>query len=169
MAHYDDIPTPNSVIHPRLVTTASRLLLAEESVREKPYHCSEGYPTVGVGQRIGPKGANLNWYQFNLPKPVALKWLEINIAILSGQIATHPKTAAAFANCNLARQTVLISMAYQLGLAGLAGFTKTLAAIGESRWQDAKTNALDSRWAKQTPKRAARHANTLHTGELEPR
>lgn len=151
---------------PQLLDTAIRLLWAEEDFREKPYLCSEGFPTVGVGQRIGPKGADLSLYQFSLPKPVALKWLEFNVALLIAQVATHPKIESAFANSNLARQTVLISMAYQLGVNGLAGFTNTLAAIADGRWLDAKKHALDSTWARQTPARAQRHAHTLFAGVL---
>lgn len=154
------------IAHPQLVPMARQLLLLEERLRNNAYLCSEGYPTIGVGQRIGPKGADVGQYQFTLPTPVALKWLEINIALLIGELLTHPKIAPAFANCNLVRQTILVSMAYQLGVNGLAGFSHTLAALSDSRWVDAKTHALDSRWAKQTPQRALRHANTLATGEL---
>lgn len=174
MGHYDDILRDtlnnsldsNSPVHPRLVALAVQLLIVEESYKQRPYLCSEGYPTVGYGQRIGPKDANLGQYQFSLPKTVAHKWLAFNVALLVGQLATHPKIEAAFANCDLARQTVLVSMAYQLGVKGLAKFKNTLAAIQDGRWDDAKAQALDSRWAKQTPERACRHAETLATGVL---
>ncbi|MCE9679598.1 glycoside hydrolase family protein [Shewanella sp. AS1] len=170
MSHYDDLRGAHTsaaehLANPSLVATAINLLIAEESFESAPYLCSEGFPTVGFGQRIGPQHADIALYQFKLPKGAALKWLEINVALLVGQVATNPKTAAAFANCNLARQTVLISMAYQMGLKGLAGFTHTLAALADGRWEDAWLHALDSRWAIQTPKRAQRHADVLATGE----
>ena len=169
MSHYDDLRTQEageSLVHPGLVDAVINLLIDEESFKQRPYLCSEGYPTVGYGQRIGPKNADLTLYQFSLPKPVAHKWLAFNVALLIGQVATHPQIAAAFGNCNLARQTVLISMAYQMGLDGLARFSNTLAALADGHWEDAWLHALDSRWAKQTPARAKRHAETLATGEL---
>ena len=39
------------------MSNITSLLQYEEGFREKPYVCSEGYPTVGTGIRIGPKGA----------------------------------------------------------------------------------------------------------------
>ncbi|EDR7562756.1 lysozyme, partial [Salmonella enterica subsp. houtenae] len=35
------------------------LLKVEEGVRHNPYIDSLGYPTVGVGFKLGPQGANL--------------------------------------------------------------------------------------------------------------
>lgn len=153
---------------PKLVSDATVLLEEEEGFRAKPYLCSEGYPTVGYGQRIGAKNQPLSAYQFCLPKPVGQAWLTFNIELLIDAVATHPHgIASAFATCNLARQTILISMAYQLGVDGLAEFKNMLAAIKDERWQDAETHALDSLWAKQTPARAKRHARVLATGKMD--
>ena len=52
-----------------------KLLQYEEGFREKPYLCSEGYPTVGTGIRIGPKGAALKNYEFTVPREVDAVWL----------------------------------------------------------------------------------------------
>ena len=151
----------------KLVEDATELLAKEEGFRAKPYLCSEGFPTVGYGQRIGAKNQPLNAYQFFLPKPVAKAWLRFNIELLIDTVAVHPGTATAFATCNLARQTILISMAYQLGVNGLAGFKNMLAALKAERWQEAEVHALDSLWAKQTPARAKRHARVLASGKME--
>ena len=55
----------------------------------------------------------------------------------------------------------LEEMAFQLGVSGLMGFRKMLTAIGEERWADAANEALDSRWARQTPVRAEHVAGVL--------
>ena len=52
------------------------LVQYEEGFREKPYLCSEGYPTVGTGIRIGPKGADLRNYEFTVPREVDAVWLQ---------------------------------------------------------------------------------------------
>ncbi len=31
------------------------VLQFEEGFRAKAYHCSEGYPTIGIGTKLGPK------------------------------------------------------------------------------------------------------------------
>lgn len=150
-----------------LAVAAVSLLADEEGFRPKPYLCSEGFPTVGYGQRIGAKNQPLIAYQFSLPEVVARHWLAVNVATLINDVTQHPEIEAAFYRCNLARQTVLISMAYQLGVHGLAGFKNMLAAIKDERWQAAETHALDSLWAKQTPARAKRHARVLATGKMD--
>jgi len=59
------------------------------------------------------------------------------------------------------RQAVLVSMAFQMGLAGLLGFRNTLAAIKAGRYEDAAGGMLASKWATQTPQRAARLAKQM--------
>ena len=48
----------------------------------------------------------------------------------------------------------LVEMAFQLGVPRFMGFRKMIDAIKERRWKDAAAEALDSRWARQTPTRA---------------
>ena len=55
----------------------------------------------------------------------------------------------------------LAEMAFQLGVPRLMGFKRMLAAIREKRWRDAAVEALDSKWARQTPKRAEHVAKVL--------
>lgn len=53
-------------------------------------------------------------------------------------------------------QRALGNMCYQLGVEGLRGFTNTLRLLREGKRNEAADNALLSKWAKQTPKRAKR-------------
>lgn len=143
---------------------AEKILMVEEGYREHPYHCSEGYPTIGHGQRIGPKGALLDQYQFQAPRRVAHEWMMWHINQLygsTGELVLDLDTGAV-------RHAVLISMAYQMGVDGLGRFRRMLAALNDGDWELAAKEALDSKWAKQTPERARRHAEMLRTGELLP-
>src|SRR3546814_15555434 len=54
------------------------------------------------------------------------------------------------------RATALLSMAFQMGAAGLAGFKNSLKLVEQKRWAEAAANMMRSKWAKQTPERAAR-------------
>ena len=95
------------------------LLNYEEGFSAKPYYCSAGYPTIGIGQRIGPKGAPLKLYEFTVSEPLAAVWLTEKVKETLDDMERYPNIKAAMAVCNTARQAVLISMAYQMGAEGL--------------------------------------------------
>jgi lysozyme len=63
------------------------------------------------------------------------------------------------------RREVLIEMGYQMGMDRLLGFKKMLAALRRQDWEAVEREALDSRWAKQTPSRATKLAEQLGTGK----
>ncbi len=64
------------------------------------------------------------------------------------------------------RKLALCSMIYQMGLRGVGTFKKMLKAIDDKDWAEAKKEALDSNWAKQTPARAEIVANIIKDGVL---
>ena len=140
------------------------LLNFEEGFSEVPYYCSEGYPTIGIGKRIGPKGAPLSQYQFTVSKSVATVWMSEDVQKVVEEIKKYPNIQAAMIQCNEPRQAVLISMGYQMGVDKLAKFVNTLQSIANKKWADAQAGMLASLWAKQTPNRANRHAIQMLTG-----
>lgn len=147
------------------------LIKFEEGWRDKPYYCTEGYPTIGFGFKLGPRGASLTNYTFTLPLSVGEIWLNELINAKRTELLARPNTAAALAACAPfpAREAVLLSMAFQLGADGLANFKHALANMAANRWNDAAADMLDSRWAKQTPNRAQRHAEQMGTNIWCPR
>lgn len=145
--------------------TIISLIKYEEGWRPKPYLCSEGYPTGGFGFKLGPKNAPLSYYTFTLPLSAGEAWLTSLLESTESEMLKNSSIAQALKACEPfpARKAVLISMAYQMGIDGLAGFKNTLKNIGAGRWNDAATGMLDSKWAKQTPNRARRHAEQMRT------
>lgn len=143
------------------------ILNYEEGFRPKPYIDTEGYPTVGTGFLIGPKGAALSNYTFSLSKQVSDVWLQELVDNRIQQMNAKPAILAALNKCNPARRDVLISMAYQLGTEGLAGFKNTLAMVAAENFSGAASGMLNSLWARQTPKRANRHAEVMRTGTYD--
>jgi lysozyme len=63
------------------------------------------------------------------------------------------------------KKQALANMAFQLGINGLLNFRRMLSAIKDGDWTRARIEALDSRWASQTPARAREIANMI--GEQE--
>lgn len=67
---------------------------------------------------------------------------------------------------NDARKAVLIDMAYEIGGAGLDGFTKMLAAVRLRDWQTAADQLHDSKLFEQVPSREASNIAILTSGTL---
>ena len=63
-------------------------------------------------------------------------------------------------------QNVLIEMAFQLGVVGLLRFKKTLAAISNEDYEEAAKEMLDSKWARQVPRRAAEMASRVRNESI---
>lgn len=57
---------------------------------------------------------------------------------------------------------LVTEMVYQMGTTGTSKFVKTLQAIKDKDYAQAAIEMLDSKWAKQTPRRAARMAAEMH-------
>lgn len=142
------------------------LLNFEEGFKATPYIDTEGYPTVGTGFKIGPKGAALSNYTFTLPKEASDVWLESFVNQTIAKMNASPPIVAALSKCNEPRRDILISMAFQMGVAGLAGFKNTLAMIAAGNFAGAADGMMNSLWAKQTPARAKRHADVIRNGNM---
>lgn len=136
-----------------------KLIELEEGWRNRPYYCSENYPTIGYGFKLGVKNAPLP--KFILPKSAGDVWLNEHLEELKTKIMFEPW----YTGMNRARRAVIISMMYQMGFTGVLKFKKMIAAIYEGDYGTASDEMLDSRWAKQTPERANRHAIQLNSGE----
>lgn len=138
------------------------LLEYEEGYREKPYLCSEGYPTIGIGKRIGRKGDNVKRFDFTCPKSVAYAWLDEELKSISAELNKH----LWFTNLSDDRRCIVVSMAYQMGLSGLFKFKNMIKHLSNENYERAAKEALNSRWAKQTPQRANRHTEVLKNNNL---
>lgn len=143
------------------------ILNYEEGYKEAPYLDTQGYPTVAGGIRIGPKGASLSNYTFRVPRTVGDVWKQTIVDLKVNEMNQRPAIAAALVACNPPRRDILISMAYQMGTDGLAGFKNTLKLIADGNFSAAADGMLNSLWAKQTPNRAKRHADVMRTGSYD--
>lgn len=112
-----------------------------------------GYPTIGVGRNLVTRG---------ITKVESRMLLENDLMSVTRDVQHALPWMATLAP---ARQSVLVEMAFQMGLQGLLGFKKALTAVREGRYEDAAREMLDSKWARQTPARAKRLAQIMETGE----
>lgn len=56
-------------------------------------------------------------------------------------------------------QHILVNMCFQLGQGGLSKFKNMNSAVEDGAWSRMSEEMMDSRWARQTPERAARLSN----------
>ena len=132
-----------------------RLLYRDEGFRRSAYQDHLGYWTIGIGKLIDArKGGGVTF--------------EEAVYLLRNEIREKEALIRSvlpwFDELNEVRQCVLLSMAFQMGAAGLFAFRNTLEAVAEKRFGDAADGMLRSRWAQQTPGRALRLSEAMRTG-----
>lgn len=131
-----------------------------EGRRNRPYRCSEGYLTVGVGRNLD-----------KVPFSDAVIDLMFKEDYTSAE--KEARRSPAFEFLNEVRRGVLIEMCFQMGGEpfdgdGFRDFKRFLGACVREDWETASAEMLDSKWARaQTPKRAKRLAAIFLTGEYD--
>ena len=123
--------------------------MADEGLRLTPYHCSEGFLTIGIGRNLDAKG---------ITKEEAIYLAQNDIKEAENKAVSIVKD---FYSLNDNRKIVLVSMAFQMGATGLSKFKKMIEAIDNRDFDRASIEMLNSRWAKQTPARAKRLSNLM--------
>ena len=123
---------------------ALRALLEDhEGRRAFAYRDTVGKLTIGVGRNLTDRGLEEDEIDLLLANDIA-------IAVEACGEIFGPR----FAAFSAPRRQALISMAFNLGGPRLAAFRRMRAAIAAGDWDAAATEALDSRWARQTGRRA---------------
>ena len=61
---------------------------------------------------------------------------------------------------------VIIEMVFQLGIGGVSKFKKMWKALKQNDYQIASEEMLDSKWAKQTPKRAEELSSVMKSCKI---
>lgn len=127
-------------------------LALEEGLRLKPYRCTAGRLTIGYGRNIQDVGISEDEARYLLENDVRRVTQALYRALPWVTGLPEPWMRA------------LAHMAFQLGLNGLLGFEKMLAALEEGNGATAYKEALDSAWFRQTPARAQRVAKLFLEG-----
>lgn len=132
---------------------AEQLVKLNEGCKLKPYHCTEGKLTIGYGRNLEGKG--ISQYE-----------AEVLLALDLEECIKDLESLELWPSLNEARRAALIDMRFQLGKAGLMGFKNMLEALKWGDYEKAADELMDSRYAKQTPNRAARNRDIMRTGQL---
>jgi lysozyme len=119
-------------------------LMRDEGYTLKPYKCTAGKTTIGVGRNLDGVGLSDCEVMFLLSNDIDRVELECSEAF------------DFWAALDDDRKSVLLNMCFNLGIKRLLSFKKTISFIGSRDYKSASTEMLDSRWAKQVGGRAVR-------------
>lgn len=130
------------------------LLIRHEGLKLKPYVCSEGHLTIGVGRNLDQNGISAEEADYLLSNDIVRFHTECH--------SRFPW----FCHLNVARKAVILSMAFNLGTDGVKGFSKMIEAIDARDWKRAADEMMNSKWRAQVGERARDLAFMMETGEF---
>lgn len=112
----------------------------------------KGHPTIAYGRALDVNGVS---------REEADEMFEADY--LLAEIRCQ-KLLPGFKALSEPRRFVMLSMMYQMGPLGLAGFRKMLQAVEYGDWAQAAIEMLSSQWYLQTPERASELAQIMKHG-----
>lgn len=127
-------------------------LIRDEGLKLKPYRCTAGKLTIGVGRNLEDVGISASEAAYLLQHDIDRVLAEMSYRI------------PWWGNLSENRQRVLANMAFNLGIDGLLKFKNTLALIQAGKYEDAAKEMLNSKWANQVGNRARRLAKMMAEG-----
>jgi lysozyme len=129
-------------------------LVRHEGLRLKPYRCTAGKLTIGIGRNLDDRGISQKEAYAMLERDIqdCEQWLIDEIPEVYNKL-------------DEVRQSVLLNMCFNLGIKGLLEFKNTLSFIGAGDWERAANNMLASKWAKQVGMRAIELSEMMRKGQ----
>lgn len=121
-------------------------LIRDEGLRLKPYRCTAGKLTIGVGRNLDDVG---------ITRDEALYLLDGDIARVKAEVR---KAFPWFDGLDDDRQDVVLNMVFNLGLYRFSQFHQTIKAIESGDYKKAAEQMRKSLWARQVGARAERLA-----------
>ena len=125
----------------------------DEGGRQRKLYYVDGVPHIGVGHNLRDRA---------ISDAAVSVMFEADVQETVADVRRLLPWAEALGEVRFA---ALVNMAFQMGVHGVLGFRRALAAMQAGDWRLAQTHLLDSRWAReQTPDRAHRVAEQIATG-----
>jgi len=133
-------------------------LIRDEGWVPTVYDDHLGFKTIGFGFLVDHRRGG------GMPLKVGEYWLDCLIAENWNELC---RDYPWFIDAPAPVQRAIQNMRYQLGRGGLANFRRMISALALGNYREAAREALDSRWARQTPARAKRVAELIRRGDAD--
>jgi lysozyme len=143
---------------PDWISRATQQIKSDEGEVLHAYKDHLGFLTIGVGRLIDTRKNG------GITKEESAYLLNNDIV---SRVETLEKVLPWFKDLSGPRKAVLLSMSFQMGVAGLLEFKTTLSHIKNGDYVSAKESMLNSLWADQTPARAKRLAMQMRTDKWQ--
>ena len=127
----------------------------DEGRKTKPYTCTAGKLTIGVGRNLQDVGLRQKEIDFLLQNDIEECYTEL--------LRRWPWIE----QLDAVRTEALLNMAFNMGLPTLAKFKKMFAALRAEQYSEAAKEALTSQWSKQVGARAQRIAHQIEFGKYK--
>lgn len=131
---------------------ASARLKGEEGFRSNAYRDTTGQQTIGYGFNVDA----------GISEFAAAALLVAQVSERETVLLNYPW----YATCDPVRRSVLLDVAFNLGVTGLLKFHDMILAIGRQDWVDARAELLDSKAARELPQRYKILADLLLAGAI---
>ncbi len=128
------------------------MLIKHEGIRLKPYWDTEGKLTIGVGRNIESVGITNDEAYLLLNNDIHRVAREVTDAF------------AWLKSLSAARQDVVMSMVFNMGLTRFKEFERLIGALIVQNYERAADEMLNSKWASQVKVRAVELAFIMRNG-----
>jgi len=149
-----------------LIETLNQLQ-KDEGYKSKPYLCTAGKWTVGYGRNFQDVPFTTQELSVLLGLRTETELKDFYFSDLENRISDIDDILKKnLVNYDILHETVksvLVQMAYQIGVSGLYKFRKTLQYAREGKFEEMADEMLNSSWAHQTPLRANRHSDKIRS------
>lgn len=115
-------------------------LKEHEGRRLKPYHDTVGKLTIGYGRNLDDVGISVEEAEFLFESD-----LERATALCRYHFPWFDKL-------DPVRQDVIVNLTFNMGIGGIKGFKRMIAAIESENWSQAAWELSNSRWKEQVGK-----------------
>lgn len=127
-------------------------LIRDEGLKTKPYRCTAGKMTIGVGRNLDDVGITESEAHYLLETDIVRVMAELD--------GLWPW----WRTLSEARQLAMANMAFNMGIPRLMGFRKMLAALQKGDYETAAHEAFQSNWSGQVGARADRICKLILEG-----
>lgn len=137
------------------ITMLKKMLIVDEGCKLNPYWDTAEPPklTIGIGRNLDDVGISDQEAEMLLESDITHLLVNADIQDI---IAGHDQI----------RQSVILNMAFNLGVRGLLQFQAMIAAFMVKDYVTAALEMLDSRWAEQVGHRSTRLASMMKSGTI---
>lgn len=127
-------------------------LEVDEGLRLKPYRCTAGKLSIGIGRNLDDNGITRGEAMFMLDQDIIKVERELD------------RELPWWRKMSEIRQQAIANLCFNVGITRLKGFRKMLAFAQAGKYNEAANEMLDSKWAKQVGLRANRLAHMMRNG-----